>query len=35
MGQGGKNFLFLVRETPYFAIAVMCTLADRLRRSAP
>jgi CRP-like cAMP-binding protein len=30
-----KNFLFLVHETPYFAIAVMRTLADRLRRSSP
>lgn len=29
-----KTFLFLVHETPYFAIAVMRTLADRLRRSA-
>lgn len=29
-----KNFLFLVHETPFFAIAVMRTLADRLRRSA-
>ncbi len=28
-------FLFLVHETPYFAIAVMRTLADRLRRSVP
>ena len=28
-----KTFLFLVHETPYFAIAVMRTLADRLRRS--
>jgi CRP-like cAMP-binding protein len=27
-----KSFLFLVHETPYFAIAVMRTLADRLRR---
>jgi CRP-like cAMP-binding protein len=27
-----KTFLFLVHETPYFAIAVMRTLADRLRR---
>jgi CRP/FNR family cyclic AMP-dependent transcriptional regulator len=27
-----KIFLFLVHETPYFAIAVMRTLADRLRR---
>jgi CRP-like cAMP-binding protein len=30
-----KTFLFLVHETPYFAIAVMRTLADRLRRSRP
>jgi CRP-like cAMP-binding protein len=28
-----KVFLFLVHETPYFAIAVMRVLADRLRRS--
>jgi CRP/FNR family cyclic AMP-dependent transcriptional regulator len=28
-----KSFLFLVHETPFFAIAVMRTLADRLRRS--
>lgn len=27
-----KTFLFLVHETPYFAIAVMRTLTDRLRR---
>jgi CRP/FNR family transcriptional regulator, cyclic AMP receptor protein len=27
-----KVFLFLVHETPYFAIAVMRTLADRVRR---
>jgi CRP/FNR family cyclic AMP-dependent transcriptional regulator len=27
-----KTFLFLVHETPYFAIAVMRTLADRVRR---
>lgn len=27
-----KSFLFLVHETPFFAIAVMRTLADRLRR---
>jgi len=26
-----KTFLFLVHETPYFAIAVMRTLADRVR----
>jgi CRP/FNR family cyclic AMP-dependent transcriptional regulator len=30
-----KTFLFLVHETPYFAIAVMRALADRLRRSKP
>jgi len=30
-----KTFLFLVHETPLFAIAVMRALADRLRRSAP
>ena len=30
-----KTFLFLVHETPYFAIAVMRALADRLRRSPP
>jgi CRP-like cAMP-binding protein len=30
-----KSFLFLVHETPYFAIAVMRALADRLRRSPP
>jgi CRP-like cAMP-binding protein len=30
-----KNFLFLVHETPFFAIAVMRILAERLRRSAP
>jgi CRP/FNR family cyclic AMP-dependent transcriptional regulator len=29
-----KTFLFLVHETPFFAIAVMRTLADRLRRSS-
>jgi CRP/FNR family transcriptional regulator, cyclic AMP receptor protein len=27
-----KSFLFLVHETPFFAVAVMRTLADRLRR---
>ena len=27
-----KSFLFLVHETPYFAVAVMRTLANRLRR---
>jgi CRP/FNR family cyclic AMP-dependent transcriptional regulator len=30
-----KSFLFLVHETPFFAIAVMRTLAERLRRSSP
>ena len=30
-----KTFLFLVHETPFFAIAVMRSLADRLQRSAP
>ena len=30
-----KSFLFLVHETPFFAIAVMRTLAERLRRSHP
>jgi len=30
-----KTFLFLVHETPFFAIAVMRSLAERLRRSAP
>ena len=30
-----KSFRFLVHETPFFAIAVMGTLADRLRRSGP
>ena len=28
-----KTFLFLVHETPFFAIAVMRALAERLRRS--
>ena len=28
-----KSFLFLVDEMPYFAIFVMRTLADRLRRT--
>jgi hypothetical protein len=27
-----KSFLFFVHETPFFAIAVMRTLAERLRR---
>ena len=30
-----KSFLFLVHETPFFAIAVMRTLAERLRRAVP
>ena len=30
-----KAFLFLVHETPYFAISVMRALADRLRRATP
>jgi CRP/FNR family cyclic AMP-dependent transcriptional regulator len=30
-----KSFLFLVHETPFFAIAVMRALAERLRRSPP
>lgn len=30
-----KSFLFFVHETPFFAIAVMRTLAERLRRSVP
>lgn len=30
-----RSFLFLVHETPFFAIAVMRTLAERLRRSVP
>jgi CRP-like cAMP-binding protein len=30
-----KSFLFLVHETPFFAITVMRALADRLRRSPP
>lgn len=30
-----KSFVFLVHETPHFAVAVMRTLADRLRRSVP
>ena len=29
-----KTFLFLVHETPFFAVAVMRTLAERLRRSS-
>jgi CRP/FNR family cyclic AMP-dependent transcriptional regulator len=28
-----KAFLFLVHETPFFAVSVMRTLAGRLRRS--
>ena len=30
-----KSFLFLVHETPYFAIAVMRAIAERLRRWPP
>ena len=30
-----KTFLFLVHETPFFAVSVMRTLADRLRRASP
>jgi CRP/FNR family transcriptional regulator, cyclic AMP receptor protein len=30
-----KTFLFLVHETPFFAISVTRTLADRLRRASP
>ena len=30
-----KTFLFLVHETPFFAISVMRALADRLRRATP
>jgi CRP-like cAMP-binding protein len=30
-----KTFLFLVHETPFFAIAVMRALANRLRRAHP
>src|SRR3990172_2954078 len=30
-----KSFLFLVHETPFFAISLMRALADRLRRSPP
>jgi CRP/FNR family cyclic AMP-dependent transcriptional regulator len=30
-----KRFLFFVHETPFFAIAVMRTLAERLRRTSP
>jgi CRP-like cAMP-binding protein len=30
-----KRFLFLVQETPYFALAVMRSLAERLRRRDP
>jgi CRP-like cAMP-binding protein len=28
-----KRFLFLVQQTPYFALQVMRTLAERLRRT--
>jgi CRP-like cAMP-binding protein len=27
-----RRFMFLVQETPFFAIDIMCTLAERLRR---
>jgi CRP-like cAMP-binding protein len=30
-----RSFLFLVHETPFFAISVMRALAERLRRSPP
>lgn len=30
-----KTFLFLVHETPFFAVAVMRTMASRLRRATP
>jgi CRP-like cAMP-binding protein len=30
-----KTFLFLVHETPFFAISVMRALAERLRRATP
>ena len=30
-----RTFLFLVHETPFFAISVMRTLAERLRRASP
>lgn len=29
------RFLFLVRETPFFALRVMSTMADRLRKYTP
>ncbi|HEX2448498.1 MAG TPA: cyclic nucleotide-binding domain-containing protein [Methyloceanibacter sp.] len=31
---GQETFLFLIHETPFFAMAVMRTLVDRLRRAA-
>ncbi|HKB90051.1 MAG TPA: cyclic nucleotide-binding domain-containing protein [Opitutaceae bacterium] len=30
-----RRFLFLVQETPFFAIQLMSIMADRLRRSSP
>ena len=30
-----KAFVFMVHETPFFALTVMRTLAERLRRSPP
>jgi len=30
-----RRFLYLVQETPYFALAVMRTLGERLRRRDP
>jgi len=30
-----KSFIFLVHETPFFAVAVMRIMAERLRRAAP
>jgi len=31
---GQETFLYLVHETPFFAMAVMRTLVDRLRRAS-
>ena len=31
---GHEAFLYLVHETPFFAMAVMRTLVDRLRRAS-
>jgi len=31
---GQETFLFLIHETPFFAMAVMRTLVDRLRRAS-